>query len=103
VESPDPDEQINLTDPDARLMRKNKREGYTQGYNCQAAVDADGNQMIVGQRVIDNPGDGGQLEPGLQNIPGTLGQPTGALADCGYADKKCSSAWPRNAPDWTST
>jgi len=35
-----PDEQINLTDPDARLMRKSKREGYTQSYNAQAVVAA---------------------------------------------------------------
>jgi transposase len=87
-DTPEPDEQINLTDPDARLMRKSKREGYTQSYNCQAAVDADGSQLIVGQRVIDNPSDAGQLEPGLQSIPQTLGQPTGVLADCGYAAKE---------------
>ena len=28
-------------------MRKNKREGYTQSYNGQAVVDADGSQLIV--------------------------------------------------------
>jgi hypothetical protein len=38
--TPEPDEQINLTDPDARLMRKHKRESYTQSYNAQAVVDA---------------------------------------------------------------
>ena len=32
-------------------MRKSKREGYTQSYNAQAIVDADGSQLIVGQRV----------------------------------------------------
>jgi hypothetical protein len=48
---PKPDEPINLTNPDARLMRKSKRESYTQRYNCQAAVDADGSQLIVGQGV----------------------------------------------------
>ena len=87
-DTPEPDEQINLTDPDARLMRKNKREGYTQSYNCQAAVDADGSQLIVGQRVSDCASDAGQLEPGLQSIPKILGEPTAALADCGYADKE---------------
>ena len=86
-DTPGPDEQINLTDPDARLMRKNKREGYTQGYNCQAVVDAEGRQLIVGQRVTDCASDAGQLEPDLQSIPESLGQPTAALADCGYADK----------------
>ena len=68
-------------------MRKSKREGYTQSYNCQAVVDADGSQLIVGQRVTDCASDAGQLEPDLQSIPETLGQPTTALADCGNADK----------------
>lgn len=86
-DTPEPDEQINLTDPDARLMRKNKREGYTQSYNCQAVVEAEGSQLIVGQRVTDCASDAGQLEPGLESIPKTLGAPAAALADCGYADQ----------------
>jgi len=86
--TPEPDEQINLTDPDARLMRKSKREGYTQSYNAQAVVDAEGSQLVVGQRVSDCAGDAGQLEPDLASIPPTVGRPTAALADCGYADKE---------------
>jgi Transposase DDE domain len=43
--------------------------------------------LIVGQRVSDCASDGGQLEPDWQSIPPALGQPTTALADCGYADK----------------
>ena len=46
-------------------MRKSKHEGYTQSYNCQAVVDADGSQLIVGQRVTDCASDAGQLEPDL--------------------------------------
>ena len=86
--TPEPDEQINLTDPDARLMRKNKREGYTQSYNCQAVVEADSSQLIVGQTVTPCASDANQLEPDLQSIPPTLGQPTAALADCGFANKE---------------
>jgi transposase len=86
--TPAPEAQINLTDPEARLMRKSKREGYTQSYNCQAVVDAQGSQLIVGQRVSDCASDAGQLEPDLASIPQTLGSPTTALADCGYADKE---------------
>lgn len=107
--TPAPDEQINLTDPDARLMRKSKREGYTQSYNAQAVVDVGASRLIVGQRVSQCAGDGGQLEADLQSIPPALGQPRGiitrlcgnsllypiprgppaaALADCGYADKE---------------
>ena len=39
-------EQVNLNDPGARIMRKNKRSGFTHSYNAQAAVDADGSQLI---------------------------------------------------------
>ena len=85
-DKPEPDEQINLTDPDARLMRKSKRESYTQSYNAQAVVDAGESRLIVGQRVSDCASDAGQLEPDLQSIPETLGTPGQALADCGYVD-----------------
>jgi len=85
--TPAPDDQINLTDPEARLMRKSKREGYTQSYNAQAVVDADGSQLIVGQRVSTSPGDQAELRPDLESIPSTLGQPTAVLADCGYVNQ----------------
>ena len=87
--TPAPDEQINLTDLEARLIRKNKREGYTQNHNAQAVVAApEGSQFIVGQRVSDWASDAGQLAPGLQSIPSTLVQTTAALADSGYVDKE---------------
>lgn len=86
--TPEPDEQINLTDADARLMRKSKREGYTQSYNAQAAVDADGSQLIVGQRVSTCASDANELVPDLQSIPEKLGAPTRALADCGFVNRE---------------
>jgi transposase len=97
--TPAPDEQINLTDPDARLMRKSKREGYTQSYNAQAVVAAGGSQLIVGQRVSDCASDAGQLEPDLQSIPETLGQPTTTLADCGYVNKEVFQRLNRERPE----
>ena len=86
--TPAPDEQINLTDPDARLMRKNMREGYTQSYNAQAVVDVGASRLIVGQCLSDCPSDAWQLEPDLQSIPAGLGQPLAAMADCGFSNKK---------------
>ena len=68
-------------------MRKNQREGYSQSYNAQVVVDAEGSQLIVAQRVSDSATDAGQLEPDVQSIPQELGQPTAVLADCGYAAK----------------
>jgi transposase len=99
VATPAPDEQINLTDPDARLMRKSKREGYTQSYNCQAVVDAGSSRLIVGQRVSTCASDAGQLAPGLQSIPPAVGAPTTALADCGFADKEVFQRLNAERPD----
>ncbi len=97
-ETPEPDEQINLTDPDAHLMRKSKRESYTQSYNCQAVVDADGSQLIVGQRVSTCAADAGETEADLASIPASLGAPSAALADCGYADKETIARLGRERP-----
>ena len=86
-DKPDPQEQINLSDPESRLMRKNKREGYTQSYNAQAAVDVEGSQLIVGQRVSDCASDAGELEAGIDCVAAHLREPKAVLADCGYVDK----------------
>jgi len=81
---PEPDEQINLTDEESQLMRKSQNEAYQQSYNAQAAVCADGSQLILGVRVSTNASDKGQLEPTLAAIPASLGRPSRALADNGY-------------------
>ena len=96
--TPEPDEQINLSDPDARLMRKSRREGYTQSYNAQAIVDADGSQLIVGQRVSTCAADVGETEADLAAIPASLGEPSAALADRGYADKATLERLGRERP-----
>jgi hypothetical protein len=80
-------------------MRKNQREGYSQSYNAQVVVDAEGSQLIVGQRVSDSANDAGQLEPDVQSIPQELGQPTAVLADCGYAAKADFQRLGRERPD----
>jgi transposase len=82
----DSGEQCNLSDPDARIMRKSKRAGFTQSYNAQAAVDADGSQLIVGQHVSQSACDYGELENGVASIPGQLGRPEAVLADAGYVN-----------------
>ena len=98
-DTPEPDEQINLTDAESNLMRKSKREGYTQSYNAQAVVEAQGTQLIVGARVSDCASDGGQLEKDLASLPETLGRPTRALADCGFADRETFERLGRARPE----
>lgn len=79
-------EQANLTDAPSRIMRKNKRAGFTQSYNCQAAVDADGSQMIAGEHVSQSAVDSGQLENGVCSVPEVIGKPAAVLTDAGYVD-----------------
>ena len=79
-------EQVNLSDPDARIMRKNKRSGFTQSFNAQAAVDADGSQLIVGNHLSQSPSDSGELEEGVSSVPEQLGKPEAVLSDAGYVN-----------------
>lgn len=77
-------DQCNLSDPDSRIMRKNKRSSFTQSYNAQALVEADGSQLIVGQYISQCPNDSQELEKGVASIPAQLGLPQTVLTDAGY-------------------
>src|ERR1700738_4315580 len=55
-----PDQQLSLTDPDARSMKS--RDGGIVGYNVQTAVDAK-NHLIVAHEVITEGIDRDQLTP----------------------------------------
>ena len=78
--------QCNLTDPGARIMRKNQRASYTQSYNCQATADVEGSYLIVGKHLTQSPVDKNELLPAYHSIPTELGKPTGILADAGYVN-----------------
>jgi hypothetical protein len=86
--SPEPDgkAQRNFTDPDSRILLT--KDGYIQGYNAQAAVDAAA-QIIVAHDLTPNMSDQDQLAPLIDAIKNNLGrQPKEASADAGY----CSEA-----------
>lgn len=84
--TPDPKAQSNLTDPDSRLMRKNKRCEYRQGYNAQAVVSAEGSQLILSAGVSQCASDRNELVRAITKIPDVVGQPDTVLADNGYAN-----------------
>ena len=74
--------QRNFTDPESRLMRTERT--YEQGYNCQAAVDAE-SQVIVARRVGNQQKDEGELIPILNQIRGNLKRQASELSvDSGY-------------------
>lgn len=85
-ETPRPEEQTNLTDPESRIMRKSKRSEYRQSYNAQAAVDADGTQLILGCAVSQCASDANELVSAVAAIPEPIGKPSTVLADTGYAN-----------------
>lgn len=84
-DTPRPDEQTNLSDPDSRLMRKSRQHEYRQAYNVQAVVDAGGSQLILGARVSQCASDRNELAATIAAVPAALGRPETALADNGYA------------------
>lgn len=84
-DTPPPDAQSNLTDPDSRIMRKSKRSEYRQSYNAQAAVDAEGSQLILGRGVSQCASDANELVGAVDAIAAGIGEPSCVLADTGYA------------------
>ena len=85
--TPEPTEQENLTDPDSRLMRHNKRSAYEQAYNAQATVDADGSQLVLSTHISQCASDRNELVENVIGIPASLGQPHTVLADNGYLNE----------------
>lgn len=83
---PAPRQQINLTDPDSRIMLKNNSSAYEQSYNAQAVVDAEGTMLVLGARVVNIGPDAGQLALDVEAVPEELGTVTVVLADTGFAN-----------------
>ena len=85
TEAPEAKAQINLTDADSALMRRSRHHEYRQAYNAQAAVDADGSQLVLGSRVSVCASDRNELVADVEAIPAALGAADRVLADSGYA------------------
>src|ERR1700738_2909368 len=84
--APEPKAQRNFTDPESRILKT--KDGYIQGYNAQAAVDAHA-QIIVAHTLGNNGSDQNQFAPLLDAIKTNLGSnPDEVSADAGY----CSTA-----------
>ena len=66
-------------------MRKSRRHEYRQAYNAQAAVDADGSQLVLGARVSVCASDRNELVADVDAIPAAVGAADRVLADSGYA------------------
>ncbi len=79
-----PDQQISLTDPDARSMATSGRGSGTVGYNVQAAVDCE-HHLIVTHEVTNVGNDRSQLSPMAKKTKVILGTDRlDVVADRGY-------------------
>ena len=83
---PDGKAQRNFTDPQSRVLLT--KDGYIQGYNAQAAVDAAA-QIIVAHDLTPSMSDQDQLVPLMDAIERNLGRkPKQASADSGYCSER---------------
>jgi transposase len=79
-----PDQQVSLTDPDARSMATSGRGSGVVGYNVQVAVDTD-HHLIVTHEVTNTGSDRSQLANVASQAKAVLGADhLDAVADRGY-------------------
>ena len=79
-----PDQQISLTDPDARSMATSGRGSGVVGYNVQVAVETK-HHLIITHEVINEGSDRAQLSPMAKSAKAVLGvEKLDAVADRGY-------------------
>jgi len=86
---PRPDDQINLTDEESRIM-KVAGGGFDQCYNAQGVVDTE-SMLVVAPHVTQAGNDKEQVEPmvaKIQSLPEGLNQPEALLADTGFFSEK---------------
>jgi transposase len=85
-DTPAEDAKRNLTDADSRLLKTS--HGYVQGYNAQAAVDAD-SQVIVAQMLSNERHDLAHLIPLIEQIEAnTEDAVVEVSADTGYYSER---------------
>jgi len=83
-----PDQQISLTDPDARSMATSGRGSGVVGYNVQAAVET-AHHLIVTHEVTNVGNDRAQLSPMAEQAKAALEvEELDVVADRGYFDSE---------------
>lgn len=84
-DTPPPERQSNLTDPDSALMRRSDAHEYRQAYNAQAVVCADGPQLVLATNLVATTADAPSFAATILGMKATIGLPKTVLADTGYA------------------
>jgi transposase len=76
-------DQYNFTDPDSRIMKNSRDDGFDQHYNVQAVVDQ-ASLLVVATSLSNHPNDQREVEPVLDAISPQVGKPAAAALDQGY-------------------
>lgn len=76
-------DQYNFTDPDSRIMKNSRNEGFEQHYNAQVAVEHDA-RLIVGFSLSNHANDQHEVEATLASVPQELGPIVAAALDTGF-------------------
>jgi transposase len=76
-------DQYNFTDPESRIMKNSRDDGFDQHYNVQVAVDQE-SLLIVASTVSDHPNDQLEAVPTVEAIDPRLGTVVAAALDNGY-------------------
>lgn len=83
VPGPQDGDQYNFTDPESRIMKNSRDNGFDQHYNAQAAVDQE-SLLLVGHSLSNHANDTAEVEPTLASIPEPLGPIAAAALDTGF-------------------
>ncbi len=71
---PQPEQIINMTDSESRIMLDKSKNCFMQGFNAQAAVDGE-KQIIVAADVTPQQNDRAQLGPMIEQVEQNTGAP----------------------------
>jgi transposase len=76
-------DQFNFTDPDSRIMKNGRDQGFDQHFNAQLVVDQH-SRLVVSTTLSAHPNDQREVAPTLDAIPSALGRPAAAALDAGF-------------------
>ena len=94
-----PDQQISLTDPDARSMATSGRGSGVVGYNVQVAVEAE-HHLIVTHEVTNEGSDRSQLSAVAKEAKATLGVERRSRPSPTAATSMAKRSWPARKRDF---
>jgi transposase len=80
-------DQYNFTDPESRIMKNSRNDGFDQHYNAQVAVEQK-SRLAVGFSLSNHTNDQHEAEATLENVSPELGTIKSAVFDTGFLNPK---------------